>query len=47
MKIILDTSVLISAALSKGSTTDQAVRKAFTTHEVLRSLPVTTELEVT
>ncbi len=47
MKIILDTSVLVSAAISKGSTTDRAVRKAFASHEVLRSLPVTAELETT
>jgi len=47
MKLVLDTSALISAAILKGSITDRAIRKAFTDHSIIRSLPVTTELEVT
>ena len=47
MNVILDTSVLISAAILKESEVNRAVRKALSLHTVLRSLPTTSELEIT
>lgn len=44
MTIIIDSNVLISAAILKGSISDQAVRKAFFNNIVIRSEPTTWEL---
>lgn len=47
MVVVIDTNILISAALFKGSIPDQAVRKAFTHDIVIRSVQTTEELSRT
>jgi predicted nucleic acid-binding protein len=47
MVLVFDTSVLISAAILKGSTNDLVFRKAINEHTIVRSLATTAELEAT
>lgn len=47
MIVVIDTNVLISAAILKQSTADRAVRKAFSNDVVIRSASTTAELSGT
>jgi uncharacterized protein len=47
MTVIIDTNVLISAAIIKQSVADLSVRKAFLVGTVIRSMATTLELPVT
>lgn len=46
MIVVIDTNVLISAALLKGSTSDLAFRKAFGKETVIRSASTAIELSI-